>query len=168
MRRRNLSGLVISAVIVAFVAATAAFATPLSEAVGPGSCPAHLKVGQHAILRHGWLRACGPGTALVMFKGVSYSIHGGSCTDGRVYFGIVGPGSAPHRGFWIVLARKGAAAVNVIDGEVELVPGIRVALSGRAVVEPGLKRGTFTVFGRAGPNGTTPTGSHFTGSWNCG
>ena len=168
MRSRHLPGLVISAVIIGLVAATAAFAATESAVVGPGACPAHLKVGQHAILRHGWERVCGPGSALVSFKGVSYSVHGGYCSDGRVDFGISGPGSTPHRGFWIVLAHHGAGAVKVVDGEVELVPGIRVALSGTAVVEPGLKGGTFKVFGRGGSNGTTPTGSRFTGSWNCG
>ncbi len=168
MRGRYLSGLVISAVIVALVAATAAFAAPLSGVVGPGSCPARLAVGQHGILRQGWETACGPGRALVTFKGVSYAIHGGYCTDGRLGFGILGNGSAPHRGFAIVLAHNRAGVVNVIDGEVEFVPGVRVALSGTAVVEPGLKRGTFKVFGRGGPNGTTPTGSRFTGSWDCG
>ena len=166
MRSRHLPGLVISAVIVGLVAATAAFAAPLF--VGQGSCPAHLKVGQHAILRHGWVTACGPGSALVTFKGVSYAVHGGSCTAGRAASALLGLAAHRTGGFWIVLADKRAGAVNVIDGEVEIVPGIRVALSGAAVVEPSLERGTFKVFGRGGPNGNTPTGSRFTGSWNCG
>ena len=80
------------------------------------------------------------------------------------YFGVLGPGSAPHRGFWIDLAHNRAGAVDVTDGEVEFVPGVRVALSGTALVKPGLKRGTFNVFGRSASG---PTGGKFTGSWTC-
>lgn len=134
--------------------------------VGPSSCPTHGLL-THVIVRNGYRTMCGLASGVISLNGASYTLRGGFCDHGRMGFGVLGPGSAPHRGLFIVLAHDRAGAVDVIDGEVELVPGIRVALSGTAVVEPRLRRGTFKVFGRAGL-GTRPTGSRFTGSWNCG
>lgn len=135
--------------------------------VGPSSCPTH-GVSTHVIVRNGYRTLCGLASGVISLNGVSYTLRGGFCDNGRLGFGVLGAGSAPHRGLYIVLAHDRAGAVDVIDGEVELIPGIRVALSGTAVVAPSLRRGTFKVFGRAGRSGTRPTGSRFTGSWNCG
>jgi hypothetical protein len=135
-----------------------------AQAPGPRSCGPAARLLKHALVSHGYLTMCGPASGVIRFKGTSYAIHGGLCSDGRIYFGVLGLGSAPHKGFFIDLTHLRAGAVGVSDGEVEIVPGIRVALSGTALVKPSLKQGTFSVFGRSGSG---RTGSTFTGSWNC-
>jgi hypothetical protein len=144
---------------------TAALVAAASREVGPRSCSTVDRRQQRVLVRNGYYTRCGPASAVLTFERRSYAIRGGFCTDGRMSFGVSGAGSASHRGFAIILASNRSGGVPVIDGEVEFVPGIRVALSGTAIVRRGLKRGTFRVYGRSG---TRPTGSKFTGSWNCG
>ena len=81
-------------------------------------------------------------------------------------FGVVTHRPLAHRGLLLVL-RPGyrSGRVSVIDGQLELVPGIRVAISGAAVVTMGRDGGTFTLFGRSAAG---PTGSRFTGTRTCG
>jgi hypothetical protein len=152
------------------VVVACAWATPAATAGrgGPDTCPAG-RVVTHGLWHNGYSTLCGPAHVVVVTsKGTSYAIRGGFCSGGHLGFGTFGNGSAPHHGFAIVLARNRAGPVKVIDGEAEFVPGVRVALSGRAVVAHGLRTGTFKVFGRGGSTGTTRTGATFTGSWNCG
>jgi hypothetical protein len=137
----------------------------IPRVLAPRSCSTADRLLKHALVSHGYYTMCGPASAVIRVKGTSYAIHGGNCADGvRLYFGVLGPGSAPHRGFFIDLAHKRAGAVDVTDGEVEFVPGVRAALSGTALVKPGPTRGTFDVYGRSASG---PTGSKFTGSWTC-
>jgi hypothetical protein len=83
-------------------------------------------------------------------------------------FGATTERAWPHKGLSLVLKPGDRAGhVRVIDGQLDLVPGIRVPLSGIAFVDRGLQRGTFRVYGRDGPDGTSPTGAWFTGSWTC-
>ena len=81
-------------------------------------------------------------------------------------FGVTTPRAVPHKGLFLMLEpgnRPGR--VRIIDGQLDLVPGIRVALSGTAVVDRGLRSGTFWVYGRVWAN--IPSGGRFTGSWTC-
>jgi hypothetical protein len=144
---------------------THAGATPSPQTPGPRSCSVADRLLKHALASHGYVTMCGPASGVIRFNATSYAIHGGFCADGvRLYFGVLGPGSAPHRGFLLDLAHLRAGAVGVTDGEVEIVPGIRFALTGTAVVKPDLTQGTFKVFGRSG---SQRTGRTFTGSWTC-
>jgi hypothetical protein len=81
-------------------------------------------------------------------------------------FGVLEPGRRPHKGLSLVL-RPGdrPGHVAVVDGQLELVPGVRVAPSGTAIVSEGLAGGTFALFGRSAGGST---GSVFTGAWTCG
>ena len=108
---------------------------------------------------------CGPGSAVVWSKRRWLAIRGCGCNDGRLAFGIWSQHGTPHRGLYIVLESLRAGNVDVIDGGIELIPGTRTALFGSALVEPGLNRGSFNVYGR---NGSGPDGSRFVGAWNCG
>jgi hypothetical protein len=116
----------------------------------------------------------GSARVVVIARGVTYVIQGGlgGCSRplGNPPLRWIGAGSFTplakrHKGASVVLSPGDRAGrVKVIDGQLELVPGIRVALSGTAVVSSGLNAGTFKVYGRTA-NG--PTGSWFTGSWTC-
>jgi hypothetical protein len=81
-------------------------------------------------------------------------------------FGVYSPRATPHLGFGLRFDASRAGIVNVVDGELEMVPGIRVALSGTAHVDPGFRSGTFSVYGRGA--GGRHTGGTFTGGWTCG
>lgn len=98
--------------------------------------------------------------------------HGNCVVDaggGRLYFGsfrFENSHLAPVNGLLLMVEpNRRSGAVGVRDGGLELATGVKAALSGRAQVEAGLKRGTFTVFGHKG-NGTNPR-LRFTGSWDC-
>jgi hypothetical protein len=98
--------------------------------------------------------------------------HGNCSVDaggGRLHFGsfrFENSHLAPVNGLILnVEPNRRAGAVGVSDGGLELATGVEAALVGRAQVEAGLKRGTFTVFGATG-NGTKYR-LRFTGNWNC-
>ncbi len=102
-------------------------------------------------------------------RGVTHTIPHGACngpTGGRLDFGIYSPRATMHVGLGLRFETVRAGTVKVIDGELEVVPGIRVALSGIARVDPGFRSGTFSVYGR-GADGRL-TGGTITGSWTCG
>jgi hypothetical protein len=161
---RGLTTLALGSLVVSAGGLTWKVATAV--AAGPRACPAGRSL-PHALVRDGYQTMCGTARVVVVSERASYTIRRGYCTHARITFGVLGSGSAAHRGFAIVFAQNRAGVVLVIDGEAEFVPGIRVALSGTAVVAPGLKNGTFKVFGRGGRSGRTLTGRTFTGSWNC-
>jgi hypothetical protein len=123
--------------------------------------------------QHNVMRSCGLARVIVRAGGRFYVIRGGVCfapqgddpAERWLMFGVFTPLAQPHSGLGLVV-RPGdrAGRVSVIDGELQLVPGVRVALSGSAVVGSGLGRGTFSVYGRSAKG---LTGGRFTGSWSC-
>lgn len=76
-----------------------------------------------------------------------------------ISIGLVTSRAQPaHQGLWLVLTPGDQAGqVQVEDGQIEL-SGVRAAVRGTAIVANGLRRGTFTVFGRGplGPTASTP------------
>jgi hypothetical protein len=121
---------------------------------------------QKAVERRGFTVFCGRGSAVVWSKGGWHVVKGSACTADHLEFGVWSQSPVPHEGFGIVLTSiDHAGNANVIDGEIQLIPGTRTALSGSVVIEPGLSSGTFNVYGR---NGSAPDGSRFIGAWNCG
>ncbi len=158
--------------LLAFGAAVLLLTAWTPAPIPPQCAAADVREGK-VVRGNGVLAACGPARVIVRARGVSYVIQGGVCFPPQgdnpakrwLMFGAFTPLAKPHRGLGLVL-RPGnrAGRVSVIDGELQLVPGIRVALSGAAVVKSGLNSGTFTVYGRWAKR---PTGSWFTGSWTC-
>jgi hypothetical protein len=132
--------------------------------LGPPKCSTNPPL--RVVNRRGFIVFCGPGSAVVWSKGKWNVIKGSACDGGRLDFGTWSQRSTPHVGLGIVLdSRPHPGSVDVGDGGIELIPGTRTALSGTATIEPGLKRGTFNLYGR---NGAGPDGSRFVGAWNCG
>ena len=133
---------------------------PGSPAAGPRLCTGS---------KPGWWVQCGPASAVVTVRGVSHTITHGACngpSGGRLDFGIYSPRATPHVGLGLRFETVRAGTVKVIDGELEVVPGIRVALSGTAHVDPGFRSGTFSVHGRRADG--RRTGGTITGRWICG
>ena len=126
------------------------------------------------IVRGGYLLACGRGSAVVRTRGTTYRIPKSRCFDGsRLNFGVqrrnADPRLAPSNGVYLVVdPPRSAGAVEVIDGAIEIVTAngstFSGAISGKAHVAAGLRRGAFNVLGRSG----TADGRRFTGSWDCG
>ncbi len=139
-----------------------------SEGVTP-TCTADDQTSQHVVTRSGYLLACGPGSAVVSYKRVTYRMKHSKCFDGAgLYFGVSsGAKTSPTNGLYLVLSPHGkAGAVEVVDGGLVLASGVHATVVGTARVKAGLRRGTFSVFGHIG-NGKTD-GRKFTGSWRCG
>ena len=139
---------------------------------GPTCTPQDAKSKQ-LVNRSGYALACGPGSAVVTFKGMTYRMKGSRCfigsRGGRLYFGAQRfntPLPPPRNALYLVVERNRRGSVNVVDGGIDLVSGLRAAIVGKAQATTKLGRGTFTIFGHLG-NGKTDT-RRFTGSWNCG
>jgi len=71
----------------------------------------------------------------------------------------------PLNGLYLVVEPNRKGTVDVIDGGVNLVSGLRAAIGGKAQATNGLRRGTFTIFGHVGGQ---PDSRRFMGSWQCG
>jgi hypothetical protein len=154
-------------VLVAITLVLGAWAS-VSEGVVP-TCTAADEKSQHLVPRRGYLLACGPGSAVVNCKRITYRMKHGMCFDGAgLYFGISsGARTSPTNGLYLVISPHGTAGeVDVVDGGLVLASGVHAAIVGKAYVKVGLRRGTFRVFGHIG-NGETD-GRKFTGSWHCG
>jgi hypothetical protein len=139
-----------------------------SDSVAP-TCTADDQKSQHVVPRRGYLLACGPGSAVVSFKNVTYRMEHSNCFEGGgLYFGVSsGARTSPTNGLYLVISPHGkAGAVDVVDGGLDLASGVHVTVLGKAKVKAGLRRGTFSVFAHIG-NGTSD-GRKFTGSWRCG
>jgi hypothetical protein len=130
-----------------------------SAAATPRPCPG---------TKPGWWVQCGPASAVVTVRGVTHTIPHGACNGhgGRPDFGIYSQSSKPHIGFGLRLDTVRAGAVKVIDGELDVVPGFRVALSGTAHLARGLRSGTFSVHARGADSRLA--GHMITGRWTCG
>ena len=116
--------------------------------------------------------ACGPGSAHLTFRGVTYRIKGSRCfispRGARLYFGAHPLTSAvppPLTGLYLVVEPNRTGAVEVIDGWLSLASGQRASIFGKARATNGLKRGTFTLLGHIGDGNTDKR--RFTGSWRC-
>ena len=125
------------------------------------------------VKRGGYYLACGPGSAVVTFKGVTYRMKGSRCfisTEGaRLYFGAQRwsrPLPPPLNGLYLVVGPNRNGAVDVGDGGVELASGVRAPILGTAQATNSLRRGTFTIFWHLGSGKTDSR--RFTGSWRCG
>lgn len=126
------------------------------------------------VVRGGYILACGRGSAVVRTKGTTYRIPKSKCFGGaRLNFGVRRPNAdprlAPSNSLGLVIEPSATAgAVEVIDGVIEIVTAngstVSGAISGKAHVAAGRRRGTFNVLGRSG----TAEGRRFTGSWDCG
>jgi hypothetical protein len=139
-----------------------------SESVTP-TCTADDSRSQQVVPRRGYLLACGPGSAVVSFKRITYRMKHSNCFEGGgLYFGVsTGGSTSPTNGLYLVISPHGkAGAVDVVDGGLDLASGVHTTIFGKAHVKAGLRRGTFSVFGQGG-NGTSD-GRKFTGSWRCG
>ena len=144
-----------------------------SEGVVP-TCTAQDAKSKYVITRDGYSFVCGPGSAAVKFKGVTYRMTHSRCFIGpgngaRLYFGgTSGDRMTPPNGLYLVVEKpnRNPGPVSVIDGGVTLSSGVDAAILGKGRVKTGLRRGTFTVFEHLGDG---KTGSRrFTGSWHCG
>jgi hypothetical protein len=135
--------------------------------IGPPKCSALATKQERGITRRGFTVFCGPASAVVMQRGIWHVLKNGVCRDGRLYFGALGPRRARHVFLGLQLdSRDHPGTVNIRDGEIELVPpGTVEALSGTALIEPGLDSGTFNAYGR---DANGPVGDRFVGAWNCG
>ena len=154
-------------VLVAMTLALGAWASASAD-VAP-TCTAQDEKSQYVVPRRGYLLACGPGSAVVSFKRITYRMKHSKCFDGAgLYFGVSsGARTSPTNGLYLVLAPHGkAGAVDVIDGGLDLAAGVHAAILGKAQVKAGLRSGTFSVFAHIG-NGKSD-GRKFTGSWQCG
>ena len=154
-------------VLVAMTLALGAWSSASAD-VAP-TCTAQDEKSQYVVPRRGYLLACGPGSAVVSFKKVTYRMKHSKCFDGAgLYFGVSsGARTSPTNGLYLVLAPYGrAGAVDVIDGGLDLSAGVHSAILGKAQVKAGLRSGTFSVFAHIG-NGKSD-GRKFTGSWQCG
>jgi hypothetical protein len=142
-------------------------ALALAAIVLAGSVTA--KTGRCPGSKPGWWVQCGPAHAVVTVRGVTHTITHGACNGprgGRLDFGIYSPRGVRHVGLGLRLERVRAGTVEVTDGELEVVPGIRVALSGTARVDRGFGSGTFSVHGRRADG--RRIGGTIDGSWACG
>jgi hypothetical protein len=119
-----------------------------------------------------YLRFCGPARGVIDLNGKSFAIRGGWCHHGRSSFSaelviaiglIANRPAAPGRGISLRLPRR-PGRTTIDDSEFE-VPGMRVAASGIVVLAPGLRGGTFSLYGRTASG---PTGVRLSGSWACG
>ena len=106
--------------------------------------------------------------AVVTVKGATYTIPHGACRGGggQSDFGVYSQSAKPHIGFGLRLDTVRAGRVTVSDGELDVVPGFRVALSGTAHLDAGLRSGTFTVHARGADSRLA--GGPITGRWTCG
>jgi len=123
--------------------------------------------------RRGYHLACMPGGAVVKQGGQTYKLRHSACFNktARMYFGIFRFGnldvSAQNSLYLVLEPYARAGRVQVVDGSIEIVTRKKRVLSGavlgEATVDPGLRRGTFSIVGLQGAGGKT-----FTGSWHCG
>jgi len=125
------------------------------------------------VSRGGYYLACGPGSAVVNFKGTAYRMKGSKCfissKGARLHFGaqrLNRPLPPPLNALYLVVDPNRHGAVDVSDGGIDLASGLRAAIIGKAQATNSLRRGTFTIFGHVG-NGHTDS-RRFTGSWHCG
>lgn len=139
---------------------------------GAPTCTAQDEKSKTLVLRRGYSLACGPGSAVVKFKGITYRMKGSRCfispQGARLYFGAQRgswPLPPPLNGLYLVVEPNRKGTVDVIDGGVNLVSGLRAAIGGKAQATNGLRRGTFTIFGHVGGQ---PDSRRFMGSWQCG
>ena len=117
----------------------------------------------------GWWVQCGPARAVVTVGGATYTIPHGTCHGhavGRPDFGVYSQSAKPHIGFGLRLDAVRAGRVTVSDGELDVVPGFRVALSGSAHLDAGLRSGSFTMHARGADSQLA--GGPITGHWTCG
>lgn len=141
-----------------------------SEGVVP-TCTAQDVKSQHVITRDGYSFVCGPGSAAVKFKGITYRMKHSRCfispNGARLYFGVTSRHREnPLNGLYLVIEPNRLGAVEVIDGGVTLSSGVETAILGKARAKSGLRRGTFIIFEHLGDGKTSSR--RFTGSWNCG
>jgi hypothetical protein len=162
--------LLVVAVAVAAVALGSAVAAQSPARIPPRCTSSDVTVA-HLILRDHYTLACGPGWAVVRANGVAYRLNGSKCFGGgRLNFGRSGPASLPPtNGLYLVLDPPSTAgSVDVIDGGFTLATSrgrLHAAISGKARVGAGLKRGTFVIVGRSDSgNGMRLTGSYYCGS----
>ncbi len=138
---------------------------------GAPTCTAQDEKSKTLVLRRGYSLACGPGSAVVKFKGITYRMKGSRCfispQGARLYFGAQRgswPLPPPLNGLYLVVEPNRKGTVDVLDGGVNL--GSRfAAIAGKAQATNGLRRGTFTIFGHVGGQ---PDSRRFMGSWQCG
>ena len=137
-------------VLVAMTLVLGAWASA-SDGVAP-TCTAEDEKGQQVIPRRGYLLACGPGSAVVSFKRITYRMKHSKCFDGAgLYFGVSsGAKTSPTNGLYLVLSPHGKAGAVDVVGALDLTSGVHAAILGKAHVKAGLRRGTFSVFGHIG------------------
>jgi hypothetical protein len=136
------------------------------------TCTAKDRTESHLVPRGGYYLACGHGSAVVKFKGITYRMKGSRCFIGsegaRLYFGAQRasrPLPPPQNGLSLLVGPNREGAVEVSDGQLDLASGLRTAILGKGHATAKLKRGTFTIFGHLGSGRTDSR--RFTGSWHC-
>ena len=145
-----------------------------SEGATP-RCTAADGANRGLVSRGGYELACGPGSAVVNFKGKTYRIKGSRCfissRGARLYFGAQRFDATSHPpprrdGLYLVVEPNRDRKVEVIDGGVDLAPGLGAAILGTAQATNGLRQGTFTIHAHLASGKTSR--QPFTGSWDCG
>lgn len=140
----------------------------------PG-CTAADKTSTHLVARDGYELACGPGSAVVSFEGKTYRITGSRCfissRGARLYFGAQRFDASTHPlprrdGLYLVVQPNPGRGVEVIDGGVDLAPGLEVAVRGTGRATNALRRGTFAIHANVASGRTDRR--RFTGGWDCG
>ena len=124
-----------------------------TPAVVAPTCTADDEKSQHVVPRSGYLLACGPGSAVVSYKRVTYRMKHSKCFDGAgLYFGVSsGARTSPTNGLYLVLAPHGkAGTVDVVDGGLVLASGVHATVLGTAHVKAGLRRGPSACSGTSG------------------
>ena len=134
-----------------------------SDATTPPTCPPAKQQARSVIHRDDFYVYCGPARAVVRAKGIAHIFRHGKCYPGRVVFGVWSERSVPHEGMGLRFDSPKPGPADVIDGVLELVPGVRTGLSGKALINADLRGGTFTAVGQGGSG----EGLRFTGSWAC-